>query len=260
MGLRLPFGSQLVVLTVDRLGTTNYTFAAWGRAVHGKPWVLDRIWLSTTAYGRLETVVAVPEGILDGCAVQHLDTLEVLGDAWVSVTLRVVGPGFAEDAAVIASGYCTQFNSIGYPAGGRPNSGLLKPVTTVVVVANPAAGAEIVFPVPAGHRMTVYAVAARFVASAVAATRRPQIVLDDGATQLVGVASAGTITAGQTRDLTFSNQGSTSFSGTTFIATILPLVTLLGGHRVRTVMDLIDVGDQYSNVRLTVGFAPLFAP
>lgn len=260
MGLPIPFDARLVILTADRIPGGTFTVAAYGRGASAGPWFLSRSWATEGAYGSIETLIELPSGILDGCVVSVAGIAPVLGSVWCAIKLRLRGPGAAVDAAVLGAGYLTGLNTIGYPAGGRPNSGLVVPAATVVSVGDPAAGADWTYTVPVGSRVRVYGVAARLVTSAVVANRVPNLLMDDGAV-LVGSALNGTATtASLTRDYVFAPNAGATITVGAFIQRNLSDNWLLGGFRLRMVTTAIDVADQWSDIRLTLGFAPAFAP
>ena len=130
----------------------------------------------------------------------------------------------------------------------------------VIETAAPAAGAESITTVPAGKYWRLASFIISLVTSATVANRLASIVIDDGVNVLASFTFTGTavgnITASSTKNIIGTTQSFTS-TGTIANTGGIPLpdpmfFLLQPGWRVRTLTDLIQVGDQYGIARLVV--------
>lgn len=123
-----------------------------------------------------------------------------------------------------------------------------------VVVTLPAAGAEWVATVPAGVSWELLEIHERFVASAVVVSRLLRVQVRDP-DQLVWAdfPSSTAVTASQNIPLTWAaGQGVSFTNGGNTAPLPAPPYVAAAGSQVRSQTSLIDVGDQYSEVFLTV--------
>lgn len=127
-------------------------------------------------------------------------------------------------------------------------------VLRVVPIANPAAGAEVVVTVPGGSVWRPISLVTTLATSAVVAVRGPSLIVDDGSTTVMRLPQGGTQAASLSVVNTWAN-GSGSPAGTSATgaqSVPLPDLVMPAGYRLRTLTNLIDVGDQYSAVALWV--------
>jgi hypothetical protein len=122
------------------------------------------------------------------------------------------------------------------------NQGKIKLITGT----DPAAGAEIIETVPAGRRWRVLSVGATLVTNGTVANRRVQWVVDDGANEYFRVV----VGSNQTASLTIRYTLSAWTSGHTLRLSAMADGPFLGaylpaGHRLRTITDTIDAGDNW---------------
>lgn len=119
-----------------------------------------------------------------------------------------------------------------------------------VIGADPAAGAEANFPIPAGQGFLLKAVRIRLVTSAVVANRVPVLVIadDNGNTVMEHpspVAQAASLTVDYNWIADLGYQMSAAVGGKV-CSGIAPFLYLPDGWTIKTVTQLIDVGDNYA--------------
>lgn len=116
--------------------------------------------------------------------------------------------------------------------------------------ATPAAGAEVSIVVPGGEVWLVLAMSAQLVTSAVVANRAPSVVLDDGTRVMYRFGSGAAIPASTTTQVTAASDAvsQSSVAGLGVVMALPAAAVLTAGWRMRTITQLIDVGDQYSAV------------
>jgi hypothetical protein len=127
-------------------------------------------------------------------------------------------------------------------------------VPKVLTQANPAAGADLVLTVPGGKVWEVWAVNATLVTSAAAASRMPQLLVDDGATTALRIAASAFQVATQTTLYTWvADFGSAIGVANSSWSLPIPARLALGsGYRVRTSTLAIDAADQWSAITFFV--------
>lgn len=119
-----------------------------------------------------------------------------------------------------------------------------------IIGNNPAAGAEVNFPVPAGQGLLLKAVRFRLVTSAVVANRVPILTIaDDNANTVMEFPAAVAQAASLTVDYNFIadlGYAAAAVAGGKFVQGIAPFLYLPDGWTIKTVTSLIDVGDDYA--------------
>lgn len=127
-------------------------------------------------------------------------------------------------------------------------------MTQVIPQPVPAAGTEVSITVPGDSRWTVQLVSLRLVTSAVVANRAIVFRFDDPANRLASVGVVQNQIASQTIDYTVfggpNGRVSDIANGYQFVSFVLPI--LQPGWRFRTVTSGLDVGDQFSQISITV--------
>lgn len=124
----------------------------------------------------------------------------------------------------------------------------------VVTVPAPAAGADLVVKVPGGRLWRVLTGFVTFTASAVVANRFPRLQLLDGGQVFWEGGEATALTAGLTRRYSIA-AGGLQATGAVSPAPnqlFMPLVHLHGEQQIVTSTAAIDVGDQWSAMRLLI--------
>lgn len=118
----------------------------------------------------------------------------------------------------------------------------------------PAIGAEFTFTVPGNKVWKPLSLRVQFTTSAVAATRGPTLVFDDGNVEYARVGDAFGSIAGQNAQRTWALGLGSSFRAASNypVASPLPDLFMLPGHRIRSNTIAIDGGDQYGEQDLWV--------
>jgi len=233
--------------------TTNLTLALRyldaNGAMHYETESLDGATLSTV----VTKVFTLSEGWLLGASVTNLGGGLADSTCWVSLALQQPGGANRPAHTLLGQGYVTNLFGVTWPAEAirqPPGSGAtLIPVSQTV--ANPAAGAEWTFTVPAGTKYYLKSLNYTLVTSATVATRISQILIDDGTRTLY----KSEVNQTQAASLTTVYSGASGILDTT--ATVqsahvsLPTdMALAAAWRVRTSTTAIQVADQYSAITL----------
>lgn len=114
-------------------------------------------------------------------------------------------------------------------------------------VANPAAGTDWLFTVPANARMRIVSLQAQLATSAAVANRNVQIFVNDGVNPYWTHGVAATIPASTTDQITATTTNAPPEVVTTTQEMVLPPGLILpGGHKIGTSTVNIQVGDQWS--------------
>jgi len=154
----------------------------------------------------------------------------------------------------IAQGYITANQDRAWPGspieGSTEGDGYLRAVTGT----DPAAGAQILETVPTGARWELVAFSGTLTTDGTAATRRPVLLLDNGTIRYMRSANPATLAASDTQ-LFYWGQGltlDTLVASGSNQAGLLTNAALLAGHRVLTILDSGQAGDNWGAPLLTV--------
>jgi len=186
--------------------------------------------------------------------VQVVDSRGSSESALTFVWLRICR-GTTPNAVIlgtIASGYCTARQPLYWPNGIVQTATDGQGAMVVESQANPAAGADWTFAVPAGAFYRLVAVSAILTTSAVVANRQVRLLLDDG----VNVYYVAPMVVNQTAGIAWRNSwgealgGSISADPSTVSSGLPSDNDMMSAFRVRTLTGNIDVGDQWSAIRL----------
>jgi hypothetical protein len=127
----------------------------------------------------------------------------------------------------------------------------------IITVANPAAGVDFSYTIPAGYTFELLGVAFQLVTSATVANRACHlIVTDSGDVEVASSTQQTAVTASLTYQSSFHRgqcSGNTLLAGALSRGTInlaLAEVRLLPGMKVKSKIGLIDGTDQISNIRI----------
>jgi hypothetical protein len=137
-----------------------------------------------------------------------------------------------------------------------------EPRTRVITVPNPAAGAEFTITPDDGGLWLVLGIVAQLVTSGVAGTRAVALRVDDqSATYMIAPAGTTQITGLTRLYSAFPGVGAAAANGS-IIGIPWPShgLILRGGHRIRSVTEVIDVGDQWSAIAAQVVSYPRRGP
>jgi len=233
--------------------TTNLTLAvryldANGQ-MHYETESLDGASLSTVT----TKVFTLSEGWLCGASVTNLGGGLADSTCWVSLALQQPGGANRPAHTILSQGYVTNLFGVTWPAEAirqPPGSGgTLLPVSQAI--ANPAAGADWLFTIPAGLKYFLKSVYFTLVTSATVATRSALLIIDDGANRLfrgdVNLTQAASLTQIYSGGSGLIGQTAGILTGTVAMPTDMPL---LAGWRVGTSTVNIQAADQYSTIRL----------
>jgi len=174
------------------------------------------------------------------------------GDTYVQVGLQFGTATTTPMYRLLAGGYVTTTCALAWPEGNISDSLTGPGLLNSTGVGNPAAGADWSLTFGSGQRLWIHAIYAQFAASAVAANRQAYLLLKDTAGHVLWeLAPSTTMTAGATYNLNWTECATLS----TGIAAdrVIPLPTetyLYGGYIIGTSTANIDVGDQWSGIRI----------
>jgi len=205
---------------------------------------------------RVATILdrGMPEGELLGVSARV--SVGTSRDGWTYATIELgTGSGGQFQAYDVLAGDCiTATRRVSWPGSGLRGpldaAGVIRSITG----STPAAGAEIAESVPTGARWELLAFGANLVTSATVANRGPAIVLDDGA----NVFFRGPMNVNEVASGTFLNYWSEGLlvsagAPNNIVNGSLPANNRLGaGHRIRTVTQSIQAGDQWGTVQYLV--------
>lgn len=175
------------------------------------------------------------------------------GQCYVCVELVRGRTGAAQPLACLLQGYVASGGRLAWPGSAmhQPTEGpgAIRSITG----ADPAAGAEFSETVPTAARWRLMGVAFTLVTDATVANRIPNLIVDDGAAEILRVSAAAAQTASTTIEYSAIAGGYSGGSGATRINLPLPADLILSaGYRVRSETNAIVAGDNYSAPQLLV--------
>lgn len=121
----------------------------------------------------------------------------------------------------------------------------------VLPVASPAAGADWSLVVPAGHLYQLHSVFAILTTSAVVANRLPRLAVSDGVASFLELPAAAVQAASAVVRYSWAGEASSFVAGGSALGALVPL-DLIAGWFLGPLTSLIDVGDQWSGIRVYV--------
>lgn len=195
----------------------------------------------------------MPEGFLMSLTVTHTGGNPQRGQLFVQVGLDIGVRSFDEPVMVLVSDYLTAANVLGWPRGYLRSSaegqGFLRSITGT----DPAAGVEISETVPTNARWRLLGFRAPLVTSATVATRRVHLLIDDGTTTLLDLASGTSQAASLTRNYNSNLTGLPSIvDSEIFIQFPHDSILLAQGFRLRTSTTLFQAGDNWGAPQMWV--------
>jgi len=177
-----------------------------------------------------------------------------IGQCFVQAKLVRGFSGALVVLGTILQGYVTSSQELAWPGSPIQSSIETGGYARVVTGTTPALGAQLSETVPTGARWELRSLLAQLTTSAVAGVRQPALVLNDGARTYGLALNPGTL--GPSAQLTFVWQvGLPAVPVTAGYSPIgnLPYpLTLSGGHRVFSVLNGGDPGDQWDTVHYAV--------
>ncbi len=179
-------------------------------------------------------------------------TTILVGQAFVNAGITRRGPGLTRYAQLFA-GNVASGADLGWP-GGPQRSAMEGPGWIhSLQVANPGAGADWTFTVPALARMRLDSFNAVFTAAVAVANRQVQLTVDDGSNTMWTDDLSANITAGQTINVAVTQTNvPTGVVTTTLHMVIPPGLILAPGWRLRAVTGAIQAADQWSAIWLNL--------
>ncbi len=192
-----------------------------------------------------------------------LSVLQFLTVSTASISLKpgqtfvrvLVEHGAGPDPVVLTQlteGYVTDHHNLKWPSAAAFTSTQSHNFLTTLTSADPAAGAEITFTVPANAQLDVSAVRFTLTTSVAAANRQVHVVVDDGATVLYDAPANAVQAASLTRNynVTFQTAQPAATDNEIYIA--MPIRSRLSsGFRIRTATTALQAGDDFSAMIVT---------
>lgn len=155
--------------------------------------------------------------------------------------------------ATLLAGYVTDTQRLAWPGSPLRHSAEGPGVIRSITGTDPAANTEISETVPTDARWRPLSVSVEFVTDANVADRDVRLVLDDGTTVYADVPQGVNQAASQTRRHTWALVGARGAGATSLnIINVLPAVQMTGGHRITTVTNNRQVGDNFGAPQLLV--------
>ena len=245
-GLYLTGEDHLRVTTFN--GTAGVILAIEARLLdcEGRLVALAETHTPNTDRTSRSTTIRLAEGFLTNLHVRASSGSPLAGSCFVLVELVRGFESSGQLLGTLLQGYASATQRLAWPgseiAGSTSGRGALR----AVVGTDPAAGAEVVETVPAGARWRLASLSLTLVTSATVATRRPVLLLDDGANIYAAIASVGTQAASLTGGYTWTSGGYGDNNVATANLAALPVDCWLpAGHRFRTSTVAIQAGDNY---------------
>jgi hypothetical protein len=128
------------------------------------------------------------------------------------------------------------------------------PVLRIIRATQPAAGADWTQTVPGQSTWALVSVCAQLVTSSAVANRVPVLKVTDGTNTIAQIPEPVSLTASLTTTVTWMADGATTSTAITGASVIVntPKLILPPGFVLSSVTSLIDTGDQWQNVNVTV--------
>lgn len=177
-----------------------------------------------------------------------------IGETWAQLSIVRGDTGATHELEILSGGYLTQVQPVSYPGGRYGSSIDGAGVIRTISGTDPAAGAEISETVPTGARWRLMSLQSVLTTSVAVANRNVQIVIDDGTNETYRAACASNQAASNAFRYSFSASGVTNVpasANTHMVPT--PAPAILGpGYRIRTITNLLDAGDNWSQAFILV--------
>lgn len=200
------------------------------------------------------TTLAMPEGWLLGVEAKLTTGATTFGQVWAQLELVIGSGSTALPLQLLGNDFVSANAALVYPGGANVDpldgAGNLRSITG----ATPSAGANVNETVPTAAQWELLAIRCRLITSAVVANRNLRWQLDDGANTYFESTAAFNQAASQTVFyVAAQGQNDRAVGAVALGSSCLPIGVRMGaGHRIRTQVDLIDVGDQIALVQYLV--------
>lgn len=200
--------------------------------------------------------VSAPVGRLLYAVVRQIVGAVVVGETWARLDLIDQGRSGNPIIAVIGWGFVTALSGVSWPALPLGSYSGQELGVTAITVANPAPGVSWTYTLSGEEWTELLGCTFLFTADGNAGSRIINLIADDGATTLVERVSPTVTTLGLNNTYSFSDFGSASVTVGNDVMEPYPRLALGQGHRLRVATSAIQVGDQYSNIRILVRRRP----
>lgn len=198
------------------------------------------------------------EGWLLSLTVTTPSTAIHRGSCHVTVNLQFGEAATGVPYATLVSDFLVGTNYLAWPGGRIVSMSQFPGELAVVQSADPAAGSEFIYTVPANTRLKVRGGYAQLVTDATVANREPTIQIDDGALVFLTTSASAAQTASLTRTY-YPIPGGPSGNALSVYHWPLPHTLILGpGSRVQSVTAALQAGDNWG--RLTLFVERVFTP
>jgi len=171
-------------------------------------------------------------------------------DASVILTLLIDDTPYA----VLLQGQLGPFQGLSWPIPPPPTNLQSRGISAEVAGANPAAGEEFSITIPDQEWWILKAVRVRFVAAAVAVSRRPMLVIVRAASDNIEISVPADVTTGQIVFLNWADAG-TAQNDATSLRQLAPLPTNLllpPGATIKSVTTNMEATDNYDPPRVLI--------
>jgi hypothetical protein len=206
---------------------------------------------AVTANTITKFIFQLAEGFLLDVCVSAVGSSLAAGECFVRVDLQHNSQAGTSPFATLANGYVTANHTVAWPSIEPAQDVTPLAATLAVTVANPAAGAEWLYTVPAGVTAILNSVHFIFTTSAAVADRLPHLVIDDGTNTLTQKTHYTVQAAGQAGEYNFAHFGGDDAAPVGYVVfPSVPPTPVKAGYRIGTVTTAIDVLDQYSAITL----------
>lgn len=171
------------------------------------------------------------------------------GQTFAKATIFRGLTGTKGSAQVFFSDYVSNFHAASWPGGNQRHVSEGPGFLHSIQQANPAAGADWVFTVPANSRMRPVTLEAQLAVANSGAARPIEIIVDDGVNIVARMATNAAAPINATANVNFSTAGTPSTSIASDLYAQQPAGMILPpGFRIRSVTTNIVAGDAWTNI------------
>ena len=252
-GLPLEASDNLYIALYNSVSSLVVRIAGYYVDGQGEITPFERDYTPTSDRALTAFVLQLGKCFLLSCTASIASGNANRGQCYARVRVQRASGTPATIYATVLAGYVTDDFQPSFPQGKlegpTEGPGMIRSVTG----SNPAAGAEVQETVPTGAIWRLHALAATLVNAAAAATRAPQLTLDDGTTVYARIPASGTSIISETVVWTWSNVGAGSTIASVAVSSPLPgELRMPAGHRINTLTNAINVADDWGAPQLLV--------
>jgi hypothetical protein len=214
---------------------------------------IDERHTPTLNYNQVLTYHELRAGVLLDFSVFVFSGTVKRGNLYVLVSLADRFQPVPQRTQPISKGYVSTAGPLIWPHGATYDPAEGPGYLTLMGLSSPSVGVDFSFTVPVGVRWNLISFVGTLVTSAVAGTRVPSMVIDDGSS----IAFTLPYPTGQAASLTYTYYWENivyalGLVGTNVFVPVTNIIPLLSGWRLRTSTALLDSGDQWSAMRVAV--------